>query len=76
MKVDTDLVSLDVVVNDAAGRPVRNLRQEDFKVYVDGVEQPLTHAEGASGSRSQAWRVRGRVQPSLDLASETGGAVP
>jgi len=42
VKVDTDLVSLDVVVNDAAGRPVRNLRQEDFKVYVDGVEQPLS----------------------------------
>jgi Ca-activated chloride channel family protein len=42
VKVDTDLVSLDVVANDVEGRPVRNLRQEDFKVYVDGVEQPLS----------------------------------
>ncbi|HEX9423437.1 MAG TPA: VWA domain-containing protein [Pyrinomonadaceae bacterium] len=41
VKVDTDLVSLDVVANDYEGRPKRNLRQEDFKVYVDGVEQPL-----------------------------------
>jgi len=41
LKVDTDLVSLDVVANDFEGRPVRNLRQEDFKVYLDGVEQPL-----------------------------------
>jgi VWFA-related protein len=41
VKVDTDLVSLDVVANDAEGRPIRNLRQEDFKVYLDGVEQPL-----------------------------------
>jgi Ca-activated chloride channel homolog len=41
LKVDTDLVSLDVVVNDLEGRPIRNLRQEDFKVYVDGVKQPL-----------------------------------
>lgn len=41
LKVDTDLVSLDVVANDFEGRPLRNLKQEDFKVYVDGVEQPL-----------------------------------
>lgn len=41
VKVDTDLVSLDVVANDLEGRPIRNLRQEDFKVYLDGVEQPL-----------------------------------
>jgi|SRR5882672_3338650 len=41
VKVDTDLVSLDVFANDFEGRPVRNLRQEDFKLYVDGVEQPL-----------------------------------
>lgn len=42
LKIDTDLVSLDVVANDVEGRPIRNLRQEDFKVYVDGVEQPLS----------------------------------
>jgi VWFA-related protein len=41
VKVDTDLVSLDVVANDFEGRPIRNLRQEDFKIYLDGVEQPL-----------------------------------
>ena len=41
LKVDTDLVSLDVVANDAEGRPVRNLRQGDFKVYLDNSEQPL-----------------------------------
>ena len=41
LKVDTDLVSLDVVANDAEGRPIRNLKQGDFKVYLDNVEQPL-----------------------------------
>lgn len=41
LKVDTDLVSLDVLATDAEGRPVRNLRQEDFKLFVDGAEQPL-----------------------------------
>jgi Ca-activated chloride channel family protein len=41
LKVDTDLVSLDVVARDAEGRPVRNLKKEDFKVYLDNAEQPL-----------------------------------
>jgi Ca-activated chloride channel family protein len=41
VKVDTDLVSLDVMANDSEGRPIRNLKQEDFQVYLDGVEQPL-----------------------------------
>lgn len=42
VRIDTDLVSVDVTVTDAAGRPVRNLRKEDFKLYSDGVEQPLS----------------------------------
>jgi len=41
LKIDTDLVSVDVRANDSDGRALRNLRQEDFKVYVDGIEQPL-----------------------------------
>ncbi len=42
LKIDTELVSLDVVASDLEGRPVRNLKEEDFKLYLDGVEQPLS----------------------------------
>ena len=42
VKVDTDLVSVDVVVRDAEGRPVRNLQKDHFKLFVDGIEQPLS----------------------------------
>ena len=41
LKIETDLVSVDVMANDLEGRPVRNLGQKDFKVYMDGVEQTL-----------------------------------
>src|SRR6476661_5101575 len=41
LKVDTDLVSFDVFAVDSEGRPVRNLKQQDFRVYLDNVEQPL-----------------------------------
>jgi Ca-activated chloride channel homolog len=42
IKIDTDLVPVDVTVTDAKGKLVRNLRKEDFKLYEDGVEQPIT----------------------------------
>src|SRR5438105_8710057 len=41
IKIDTDLVPLDVVATDAKGRLVRNLKKEDFKLYEDGVERPI-----------------------------------
>jgi VWFA-related protein len=51
VKVDTDLVSVDVVVRDSEGRPVRSLRKEDFKLFADGVEQPISffHVENRNG---------------------------
>jgi len=41
IKIDTDLVPVDVTVTDAKGRLVRNLKKEDFKLFEDGVEQPI-----------------------------------
>ncbi len=42
VRVDTDLVLLDVMVTNAAGQPVRDLRPEDFKLYDDGVERNVS----------------------------------
>jgi VWFA-related protein len=42
LSVDTNLVLVDVTVTDAEGRPVRDLRPEDFKLYEDGVERPIS----------------------------------
>src|SRR4030088_1877951 len=39
IKIDTDLVPVDVTVTDAKGRLVRNLKKEDFKLYEDGAER-------------------------------------
>ncbi|MGI9107379.1 MAG: VWA domain-containing protein [Pyrinomonadaceae bacterium] len=41
LRVETDLVLVDVNVTDAAGRPVRNLKAEDFKLYDEGIERPI-----------------------------------
>ena len=42
IRVDTDLVSVDVTAIDSEGRPIRNLRPADFKVYSDDVEQQVS----------------------------------
>ena len=42
LEIDTDLIMLDVSVTDAEGRTVRGLRAEDFKIYEDGAERPLS----------------------------------
>ena len=51
LRIDTDLVSVDVNAMDAAGRTVRTLQQKDFKLFEDGLEQPLAffHMENRSG---------------------------
>ena len=41
LKIDTDLVPLDVTVTDARGRLVRNLKKQDFRLYEDGIERPI-----------------------------------
>ncbi|HKR02671.1 MAG TPA: VWA domain-containing protein [Pyrinomonadaceae bacterium] len=41
LRIDTDLVTVDVTVTDAQGQPVRGLRAEDFKLYDDNAERPI-----------------------------------
>jgi VWFA-related protein len=41
LKIDTDLVLVDVSVTDAQGRAVKGLRPEDFKLYEDGEERAV-----------------------------------
>ena len=42
LKIDTDLVLVDVAVTDKDGRPVRGLQAQDFKLYEDNVERPVS----------------------------------
>lgn len=42
LSIETVEVNLNVRVVDGKNRPVNNLRQTDFKVYEDGVLQPIT----------------------------------
>src|SRR5689334_56293 len=41
LRVDVSLVTVDVEVTDAAGRPVNTLKREDFEVFENGTLQSL-----------------------------------
>lgn len=42
IRVDTDLVAMDVVVTDEKGRLVRSLNKDNFKLFEDGTERPIS----------------------------------
>ena len=51
LRIDTDLVSVDVNAVDDSGRSIRNLQEKDFKLFSDEQEQQLAffHVENKSG---------------------------
>jgi Ca-activated chloride channel homolog len=42
LTVDVQMVMVDAVVRDRTGRPMDDLRREDFRVFEDGTERPIT----------------------------------
>jgi VWFA-related protein len=47
IKIDTELINVDVIVNDRAGKRIPDLKKEDFEIYEDGVLQEITHFKPA-----------------------------
>lgn len=43
VRIETDLVTVPVVVRDRAGRPIASLRQENFQIYEDGQPQRIAN---------------------------------
>jgi VWFA-related protein len=73
-RVDVDVVQVSVVVTDGDGRFVQGLRREDFRVFEDGVRQPITHfaSEDIPLELIAALDVSGSMEdfiPSLQAAS-------
>ena len=53
IKVGVDLIQIDASVTDKQGRPVKDLRAEDFTIEIDGKKQPVSNAtffDGGPGS--------------------------
>ena len=62
-RTGVELINVSVTVTDSSGRFVSNLQQDDFVLYEDGVEQPITHFSNE------------RVPVSLGLVVDTSGSM-
>jgi Ca-activated chloride channel homolog len=72
IKVDTDMVLLDVTVIDQNNIPVMNLKKEDFSVYEDKVKQTIESVsrEEAPVSFGMVIDTSGSMKPKLHTVSD------
>jgi VWFA-related protein len=63
LRIETDLVQIDVVVADKAGKLVRDLRREDFELYEDGKKQQITHFAIGTATQPANWLAVGKKKP-------------
>ena len=54
VRVTTNLVQADVIITDKDGKPVRDLRAEDFEIFEDRKKQQITHFSFINASPSSA----------------------
>jgi Ca-activated chloride channel family protein len=66
--VDVDVVQVAATVSDGAGRLVRGLRREDFRVFEDERSQEVTHFIGSDAERE--------LVVAVDMSGSMGVAMP
>ncbi|QQS33342.1 MAG: VWA domain-containing protein [Acidobacteriota bacterium] len=74
IKVDTELVNLSVRVIDRNNRPINNLRQNEFRIFEDGVQQQIEFFSQAEVPTNYAIVVdnSGSMRRQLDKVIEAG----
>lgn len=55
LRVQTELVQIDLVVRDAQGKLVRDLKREEFELYEDGKKQAITHFAVGTATKPASW---------------------
>lgn len=74
IKVETELVNLNVRVVDRNGRPINNIQQKDFKIFEDGVQQQIEFFDKAEVPTNYGIVVdnSGSMRQQLDKVIEAG----
>src|SRR5581483_1046965 len=55
LRIETELVQIDVVVVDKQGKLVRDLKREDFEIHEDGKPQPVSYFSIGTSVHPAAW---------------------
>ncbi|MCI0665148.1 MAG: VWA domain-containing protein, partial [Acidobacteria bacterium] len=55
VRIETELVQIDLVVADKNGKLVRDLKREDFELFEDGKKQQITHFAAGTATKPATW---------------------
>lgn len=55
LRIDTELVQIDVVVTDKQGKLINDLKREDFQLLEDGKPQQISHFSVGVAGRQATW---------------------
>ncbi|MGH9801353.1 MAG: VWA domain-containing protein, partial [Blastocatellia bacterium] len=55
VRIETELVQVDVVVTDKQGKLIKDLRREDFQLLEDGKPQTISHFSVGTANRQAVW---------------------
>jgi len=67
IRLKTDLVTINAAVSDSRGNAIKSLRQPDFRIFEDGVEQKIAHFAATEEPFS--------VMLLLDVSGSTSGEI-
>ncbi|MEP7273205.1 MAG: VWA domain-containing protein [Acidobacteriota bacterium] len=73
-RIETELVQIDVVVTDKAGKLVGDLKREDFQIFEDNKPQEITHFAVGNSTQPAVWLDTER-QRAANRRGDTPGAV-
>lgn len=71
LRIETELVQIDVVVADKDGKLVRDLKREDFELYEDGKKQEITHFAIGTSAQPARWLAFEKKKPGENFTPAT-----
>src|SRR5690242_2077830 len=63
LRIETELVQIDVVVTDKQGKLARDLKRGDFELFDDGKKQEITHFAVGTASQPARWLAAEKKKP-------------
>lgn len=71
LRIETELVQIDMVVTDKQGKLVRDLQRENFELLEDGKKQPITHFAVGTSAQPARWLTTERKRSSNGQTTDT-----
>jgi VWFA-related protein len=71
LRIETDLVQIDVVVADKQGKLARDLKRADFELFDDGKKQEITHFAVGTAAQPARWLAVEKKKPAEQSSAES-----